>query len=215
MSPNTSTYSDSNVQKTLLLNFRNNVIYGSNLGHTGKDPARINYVGNYIRNGLDKNHMFRIGSFMTWMHAHGNTIEGLPGDDQWRLIAGAIQHNKSNEPFPVEPVTTQSPAEAYEKILDSCGATLPKRDAVDVRIVQQVRNGTGKLINSQEEVGGWPNLRSIPAPQDSDEDGMPDAWETKHGFDPQSSSDAPKDKDQDGYTNVEEWLNNTNPQQKD
>ena len=63
------------------------------------------------------------------------------------------------------------------------------------------------LIDSQEDVGGWPELKSLPAPLDSDSDGMPDEWEKQYGFDPRDASNASKDKDNDGYTNIEEYLN--------
>ena len=74
-----------------------------------------------------------------------------------------------------------------------------------------VRAGKGSLINTQKEVGGWPELRSEPAPVDSDSDGMPDAWEKTRGLRPTDASDAAKDRDGDGYTNIEEFLNGTDP----
>ena len=49
---------------------------------------------------------------------------------------------------------------------------------------------------------------------DSDSDGMPDAWETQHGFDPSGACDTSQDKDGDGYINVEEYLNGTDPLEK-
>ncbi|MXZ00874.1 polysaccharide lyase, partial [Candidatus Poribacteria bacterium] len=51
----------------------------------------------------------------------------------------------------------------------------------------------------------------LPAPLDSDSDGMPDAWEKQYRFDPQDASNAAKDEDGDGYTNIEEYLNGTDP----
>ncbi len=91
------------------------------------------------------------------------------------------------------------------------GAVLPKRDAVDIRIVGEVRNGTGKIIDDEEQVGGWPELKSAEPPDDSDKDGMPDDWEKQHGFDPDDPADGNGDSDADGYTNLEEYLNNTKP----
>ena len=45
----------------------------------------------------------------------------------------------------------------------------------------------------------------------SDNDGMPNAWETKYGLDPNESSDAGQDPDVDGLTNMEEYLLGTEP----
>jgi hypothetical protein len=93
---------------------------------------------------------------------------------------------------------------------------LPKRDSIDARIIEEVRNGTathGKngIITTPDDVGGWPELQAAEAPKDSDNDGMPDGWELKFKLNPQDASDAAQDKDQDGYTNVEEYLNGTDP----
>jgi hypothetical protein len=80
------------------------------------------------------------------------------------------------------------------------------RDAVDARLVNHVRTGTGKMINSQTEVGGWPELKSGPLPADTDNDGIPDAWEAAHGLDPKNPADTSAVA-KSGYTNVEEYLN--------
>ena len=79
---------------------------------------------------------------------------------------------------------TESPERAYQKILAEAGACWPRRDAVDARVVLSVREGTGRQIDSQREAGGWPALRSAPAPVDSDGDGIPDEWEKAHGLNP-------------------------------
>ena len=100
-------------------------------------------------------------------------------------------------------------------VLAQAGATLPVRDSVDTRIVGEVRNGTGRIINTQKDVGGWPVYKSGPLPVDTDNDGMPDEWEIKHGLNPKAAVDANHDADGDGYTNIEEFLNNTDPKRKD
>jgi hypothetical protein len=92
-------------------------------------------------------------------------------------------------------------------VLAGAGASLPVRDAVDERIIAEVRNGTGAIIDSQWEVAGWPVYRSKRPPADTDRDGMPDAWERAHGLNLEDPSDATADRDADGYTNLEEYIN--------
>ncbi len=118
-----------------------------------------------------------------------------------------------SRPFGAAPVNTQTAAEALDLVLQHAGASL-RRDAVDSRIIEEIRRGTahfggtwkggGKgIIDSQSEVGGWPNLESGPAPADGDGDGIPDAWEIDHQLNPANPDDGSQDQDHDGYTNIE------------
>ncbi len=86
-----------------------------------------------------------------------------------------------------------------------------RRDRVDERIVNDVRNGTGRIIDDPSEVGGWPELAAGTAPADTDHDGMANEWEVLYCFNPKDPADGPGDADGDGYTNVEEYLNGTEP----
>jgi pectate lyase len=92
-------------------------------------------------------------------------------------------------------------------VLDGAGATRPRRDSVDKRVVTSSRQNGGKFINVPQDAGGYPVMRGGTPPADSDHDGMPDAWERKRGLTPHSTSDGTKDRDRDGYTNLEEYLN--------
>jgi len=91
-------------------------------------------------------------------------------------------------------------------VLDGAGATLPARGAIDRRIVDEVRTRTGSIIDSPDDVGGFPPLDGGTPLMDSDHDGMPDAWEIEFGLNPSEPSDASADQDGDGYTNLEEYL---------
>ena len=96
-----------------------------------------------------------------------------------------------------------------------------QRDYVDARIIEEVRTGTATfgssygagtgIIDSQDDVGGWPQLFATPAPEDTDHDGMPDDWEITMGFNPGDAEDRNNDHDGDGYTNLEEYLNSITP----
>jgi pectate lyase len=241
--------------------YRNNVVYnwGHNSTYGGEKQQQgnpkfnlsvINMIANYYKPGpatIPGEVSHRIASpssrnkaddFGKWFIA-GNVMHGSPAvtRDNW---SGGVQAQhgdtyvsvlKLDEPWPAMPIRQQSAEEAYEAVLRNAGATLPKRDAVDVRIVQETRRGeatyegTGYerdkevadpskpagIIDSPDDVGGWPELASLPAPRDSDDDGMPDEWEKKFGLDPRAAADTALDRDGDGYTDVEEYLNGTDP----
>src|SRR5262249_1400080 len=114
---------------------------------------------------------------------------------------------RASSELPHPRVTTVSAKEAYESVLANAGATRPKRDPVDARVVAGVRSATGHIIDSTAQVGGWPEMASAPPPFDCDRDGMPDEGEKAHGLDPANPADASLDRDKDGYTNLEEYLN--------
>lgn len=132
-------------------------------------------------------------------------------------VREAIEKGRAAKPVPATPVTTHSAEEAFEVVLAQAGAVLPRRDPVDERIVNEVRSGEptfgNGIILTHEAVGGWPEYRSVLAPLDSDRDGMPDAWERRHGLDPSDPADGADDSDGDGYTNLEEYLNGTSPRE--
>ncbi|GAB3821915.1 pectate lyase [Pontibacter rugosus] len=208
------------------LDYRNNVIYnwGINSAYGGEEGEH-NMVNNYYKAGPATPDKLRsrivnpskpYGKF----YVQGNYVEGdeKVSQDNW---AGGVQCDdpeatRSRIAFDVAPMTTFTAQEAYQQVLASAGAS-HKRDAVDARVVNEVRTGTatftgaksGKpgIIDSQEEVGGWPELKSLPAPADADKDGMPDTWEKKQNLNPNNNSDAAAFTLDKMYTNLEVYLN--------
>lgn len=209
-----------------LLDFRNNVIYGwgDRAGYNEDDLTRINYVGNYLlplgfsRNGGTA---FRVGGIDVRLYVEGNVLQATDGTIRvdWELInppegiadTAAARVLGRSQPFAVPAVTTQEAEHAFESVLEKAGAVRPRRDAVDRRLIGMMRLGTGAIIDSQEEVGGWLALGGGAAPPDDDRDGMDDGWEDQFGLDRNDGSDHAGDMDGDGYTNLEEYLNDTNP----
>jgi pectate lyase len=209
-----------------LIDVRNNVIYNSGPSYGGETDD-FNYVGNYFRPGPTFDGRGR-SIFDIWAHdsriyVDANVIEGREEVLRDNATAIAFKQGKNadgtpatqptremcvlDKPVTFAPVTTHTAEQAYELVTRHAGARLPKVDSVDTRILSDVLNRTGKPINSQADVGGWPELKSDPAPTDTDHDGMPDAWESAHGLNPNDASDGKKEATPGGYTNLEIYLN--------
>jgi hypothetical protein len=160
-------------------------------------------------------------------YVDGNYISANEGytADNWRAVvwekSTTIERVKSEVEFDKGTVTTDDAETAYLKVLEHAGASL-YRDTVDRRTIHDTRTGTATVmdggsgstngyIDTQEAVGGWPVLNSLPAPVDTDDDGMPDAWELARGLDPDDPTDGNGDRDHDLYTNIEEYINSLAP----
>ena len=113
-------------------------------------------------------------------------------------------------------VKGQTASEAYEGVLSAAGASL-RRDAVDQRIVDEVRSGTAAcgnkgIIDTQDQAGGWPEYKAsaeeLAKTTDSDGDGIPDWFEDAAGLSKTSKADdSAKTLDKYGrYTNLEMYL---------
>ncbi|MFO8080099.1 MAG: pectate lyase [Armatimonadota bacterium] len=194
--------------------FRNNVIYdwGALPAHNGGPQyTSVNFIGNYLKPGPSTRDDRRTvgvvpGSENGHFYLAGNHLTSLPeaDEDNWAMVDTSRGVTRLEEPLETPPVPTVDAHAAYERVLERSGAW--PRDAVDARVVEQVRDGTGGIIDSADDVGGWPDYSSAEPPIDTDEDGMPDDWETQRGLDPRDPDDAHADRTGDGYTNLEEYL---------
>ena len=173
----------------------------------------------------DKNGFHDFGKF----YVTGNVLEGYPDvtADNWKGVDCLDIHAKrptvhDNQtmlnrlrvivPFEYEITTQHTAQQAYEAVLQQAGASR-SRDAIDQRIVDEVYQGTFTygdkgIIDSQSDVGGWVNLSSFPAPQDSDSDGIPDDWEVARGLNKNDKKDGNLYTLNSDYTNLEVYLNN-------
>lgn len=145
--------------------FRNNVIY--DWGHTAGygEFSSLNYVGNYLKAGPSTTQnppYFHNGDAAVAkgaLYVAGNIMENRPdiSQDNW-LGVGYDREIAAPKPFPVPSVETDTAERAFERVMTDVGATLPKRDTVDERIVREVKEGTGRIIDSVSDVGGWIEL---------------------------------------------------------
>lgn len=245
-------------------NFVNNVVY--NWYHRTTDGGdymtRYNIINNYYKPGpvtklrggpimhriVKPESRFKIDGKTIYgrVWVEGNYVDGAPDvtADNWKGIQvgshpdanGYLDVIRWNKRFNMPHVTVRSAQDAYEFVLANVGATWPVRDAVDKRIVKQVRTNQVDLSNYTEidnlpqfkhrrlgrdsykygiitdirQVGGYPDYKGTPY-IDTDKDGMPDAWEKKYGLNPNDPSDANGDMNGDGYTNIETYINGINP----
>jgi hypothetical protein len=206
--PRPGTYGD----KPGELDFRNNLIYDwiGPPGYSAQDPARMNYVGNFLKPGpstTDSRFAFDVGGSRTQLFLWDIIIDGKSEPDLWRLISHAERiEARLGTPIPFRPVTTIPADTLMDQLLPRVGAMQPRRDAVDRRIVQDVKNGTGNVIDSPAQVNGWPSYAAGTAPTDSDRDGIPDDWERQARLDPLDAADALRDANGNGWPDLEDYL---------
>ena len=190
-------------------------------------------------------------------HVVGNIVEGnqqvtqdnwnggvqVEGKDGNLLDLDGAKHYfarmKSETPFPMPHLTVLPSSETFDHVANNVGATLPKRDPVDERIIRMVTTGEVEYVKGLDpasfyqfehrrlppdsykngiitdiaQVGGYPEYKGIPY-VDTDNDGMPDEWEKQYGLDPNDPTDANLDLNGDGYTNIEKYINGIDPTHK-
>jgi hypothetical protein len=195
----------------------------------------VNFVNNYYKPG-PASRVFHV--LMPELEAvqafgpqryfvEGNVMEGRYGaNDPLAGVHEPLGLPKQTwlveEPFFQSHVETQSAEQTFENVLADVGCNRPALDEHDQRVIEEVRAGTTTykgsvselpgLPDSQDDVGGWEDYPEVhrPADWDVDRDGMPGAWETERGLNPNSPAgdftEANGDADGDGWTNLEEYL---------
>lgn len=196
---------------TVQCDFRNNVLYDWGYYCGYGDLRTLNYVNNYLRSGpstTKRSFIFNPKTALpASLYVNGNLMVGKPqvSADNWKGVE-ASRTLESERLFPAPPVRTQSAEEAFQQVLTNAGATLPKRDSIDERVVSDARNGTGKIINDEKDVGGWPTYASGEPLVDTNKNGIPDDWEKARGWRLHDTSVA-KAVNADDYTELEVYLN--------
>ncbi len=205
-----------------LVDFRNNVIFNWGGNNTyGGERGRYNMVNNFYKPGpatpkSKKDRLLEPYAPYGQFYLAGNVVEGSPEVTQYNALGVALEHPDSalvGNPFNSTAIPDQSAQEAFASVLAHAGASY-RRDAVDARVVQEVRTGqatNGKnkngIIDSQKDVGGWPEMKAVEAPADKDQDGMPDAWERQQKLNADDAADAAAYTLDKQYTNIEVYLN--------
>jgi pectate lyase len=202
------------------LQFVNNVVYdwvvsGYILGDTaGRSDGYM--VGNYFIPGPETKggtldsptpqyELFASGNFYD-SNKNGVLDGRLLGQGDFGSVTW---HETPSVPFPDVPALSADAA--YTFVTDNAGASL-FRDAVDEYVLAELGSlGTRGATISDEASLGLPNvvgnLPAGPTLLDSDQDGMPDAWEQQNGLDPRNAADRNGDRNADGWTNLEEYIN--------
>jgi hypothetical protein len=217
--PGVGTYYADQVFKT---DIRNNVMYNNiQNGYRSAGPSSridMNYVGNCVIAGPETSSSWRSRAFDAkaddanfYIYQSGNLIDtnlnairdGV--NTGWSMFVGT--YNQLASPASMRSVTTHPADEAYLRVINSAGALSWSRDSVDTRMVQNLLDMFGTVIDSQNEVGGYPVLPTEfrPAGWDTDQDGMPDYWELAVGTNPQLANN--NHTNPDGYTDLEYYLN--------
>jgi len=222
------------------VDFRNNVIYNwGSYSSNGGEGGNYNMINNYYKYGPSTSSGNSISIPIKGMivqpstaapalpygkfYLEGNYVDGYSAitANNWLGVSMAsgtqadTTQAKVTTAFISEPVTTHTAQEAYDLVLQQAGASFA-RDTLDQRIINDVRNRTGKLIDVQggyphgtpyaATVNAWPILNTISAPVDTDHDGMPDSYETANGL----NSNDPADRSgiaANNYTHLENYLN--------
>ncbi|MCA9194226.1 MAG: hypothetical protein KDB03_20800 [Planctomycetales bacterium] len=194
------------------LDIRNNVVFNWMHRTTDGGVKQLNFVNNYYIPGPATRvfHFVKpdVGSDSDpqQYYIDGNVMEGVhDAEDNWSPTAVIVPESKQASirltvPFCEALVTTHSASQAYDSLMQDVGANLPRLDAVDQRLLDDVRNrrvsfsgsrgGVPGIIDTQNDSGGWPELRTGQVEMDSDRDGLPDAWELEQSLNPQNANDA-------------------------
>ncbi len=247
-------------------NFVNNVVFNwwNRSVDGGDEKSLYNIINNYYKPGpitpLDQSISHRLlkpessrdkskPHTFGKAYVHGNIVEGNSRVTKNNWNGGVQVYNlpdageymdkiKVDRPFDMPPVSITDTKKAYNFVLQNVGATFPKRDAVDERIIKTVKTGKAiyaenapefvspyvkrrlpadsykqGIITDIRQVGGLPEYKGIPY-TDTDGDGMPDEWEVRYGLNPNDPSDAVLDCNGDGYTNIEKYINGIDPAKK-
>ncbi|HEX5513021.1 MAG TPA: right-handed parallel beta-helix repeat-containing protein [Gammaproteobacteria bacterium] len=178
--------------------FANNVVYdyankAVDIGE-GSRSSKYAIVGNVFEYGPSTSRRTPISirsnlSSGVQIFVNDNQAGGSVARDGWSIVNNGASFDPKVTSAPIWPsnYTAMPASQVMQYVQANAGARPADRDVVDARIIQQLKNRTGRIIDSPNQVGGWPKL----------------ANNTRRLTLPQSPNG---DDNGNGYTNLEEWL---------
>lgn len=200
------------------------------MGGDSAGPSYANIINNYFIGGPNTSTTvttpFSVGNANFNLYGSGNYFDNnrngaldgalVPQDLTGYPVGdvAAIQSAAYDYPMKNTTVTAQT---AYNNIVAKGGASYPRRDQVDQLMISDLlsKGTTATYVYVQSDLttqfgftnGGAGHVYGAPAPLDTDNDGMPDAWEIANGLNPNvfdalavSTTYAP-------YLNIEVYIN--------
>ena len=197
----------------------NNLVYNwknaaYNMGGDSEGQSYANIESNLFINGPAVG-----GNCLTG----GNANFHFYGTDNWQdsnrdgvynpeEFTGDGGGDRQTTPYDYPTLEKWAANDLVEKLLPDVGASLPYRDLADCYMIDEVLSfgKKGNLITNENELPiGVPTSWSWFKGEklaDSDNDGMPDAWENAQGLKPNDASDA-MEIAENGYANIENYIN--------
>jgi len=209
------------------VNITNNIIYdwGSQVPSYGAQPysinwltytpASVNYVDNFFRYGPttgsnNRNLFYSVDNdspdkSKSNYYISGNVIDGNDEVIRNNLLGvrNAERANILTEPLNLGEyeVPDETAYETYDSILETVGAYLPRRDAIDAKVIADIKNGTGHIINSPQEVGGYVGIDSVFRRFE-----IPEEWRTLNSMGSAEENDIVPSGKYKGYTWIEAYV---------
>jgi hypothetical protein len=223
-------------RNNVIYNWGHNSLYGGegmnvNIVNNYYKPGPATLTRQRIA-AIDKNENPAAEVYNSWgkYYIDGNVMEGNPEITENNWPEGVFSQIKSSynltekdkngiqidKPHDIQNnIKTHSAQEAYQKVVTIGGACL-KRDAVDLHVLKDIKTGSftysgskgskNGIIDSQNDVGGFPHLKQGTPLPDTDNDGIPDEWEIKNKLNPTIANANGRDLDKN-YDNIEIYLN--------
>lgn len=213
---------------------RNNIIYnwgGTNSAYGGESESasgvyngidsRVNWVNNYYKTGAATaskllTRIFDVSSteeHPSYFYFSGNVLEGNNTVTNDNTKGIRINSGKGivflDEPVEMTyDIPEETAEETYATLLSHVGASLPRRDETDARVINDVINGTGRIIDDASEVGGV--MQYEPTYQVFE---IPKEWKEANGMGDVAETDVIADGKWAGYMWVEAYVNDWTEQQ--